>query len=41
MKTNRVLRVPSLAAFVQEIPPVNGKPAVVRLNASESFVPDG
>jgi hypothetical protein len=41
MKTNRVLRVPSLAAFVQEIPPVNGKPAVVRLNATESFVPNG
>lgn len=41
MKQNRVLRVPSLAAFVQEIPPVNGKPAVVRLNAVESFLPNG
>ncbi|MCC6190656.1 MAG: hypothetical protein IT318_16625 [Anaerolineales bacterium] len=44
MKTNRILRVPSLAAFVQEIPPVKGTPAaaaVVRLNASESFVPNG
>lgn len=38
MKPNRIIRVPSLAAFVQEIPPVNGKPAVVRLNATESFV---
>ncbi len=43
MKTNRTrcVRVPSLAAFVQEIPPVNGKPAVVRLNATESFLPNG
>jgi len=41
MKPTRVLRVPSLSAFVQEIPPVNGKPAVVRLNAVESFLPNG
>ena len=41
MKPTRVLRVPSLAAFVQEIPPVNGRPAVVRLNAVESFLPNG
>ena len=41
MKPTRVLRVPSLAAFVQEIPPVNGKAAVVRLNAVESFLPNG
>ena len=41
MKPTRVLRVPSLAAFVQEIPPVNGKPAVVRLNAVESFLQGG
>jgi hypothetical protein len=41
MKPTRILRVPSLAAFVQEIPPVNGKPAVVRLNATESFLPNG
>ena len=41
MKTTRVLRVPSLAAFVQEIPPLNSKPAVVRLNAVESFLPNG
>jgi hypothetical protein len=41
MKPTRVLRVPSLAAFVQEIPPANGKPSVVRLNAVESFLPNG
>ena len=41
MKPTRILRVPSLAAFVLEIPPVNGKPAVVRLNATESFLPKG
>jgi hypothetical protein len=41
MKPTRILRVPTLAAFVQEIPPVNGKPAVVRLNAVESFLPNG
>ena len=41
MKPTRILRVPSLATFVQEIPPVNGKPAVVRLNATESFLPNG
>jgi len=41
MKPTRILRVPSLAAFVLEIPPVNGKPAVVRLNATESFLPNG
>ena len=41
MKPTRVLRVPSLSAFVQEIPPVNGRPAVVRLNAVESFLPNG
>jgi hypothetical protein len=42
MKPMRVLRVPSLAAFVLEIPPpVNGKAAVVRLNVTESFLPNG
>ena len=41
MKTNRVLRVPSLAAFTQEVPPANGKQAVVRLTATESFLPLG
>ncbi len=41
MRPTRILRVPSLAAFIQEIPPVNGKPTVVRLNAVESFLPNG
>ncbi len=39
MKNNHVIRVPSLAAFVREVPPINGKAAVVRLAASESFLP--
>lgn len=39
MKHNRVIRVPSLAAFLREMPPVNGKPTVVRISASEATLP--
>ena len=41
MKSNRVLRVPSLSAFTLEIPPANSKSAIVRLTATESFLPPG
>jgi hypothetical protein len=44
VKPTRVLRVPSLAAFVREIPPAGDTPAaaaVVRLNAVETFLPNG
>jgi hypothetical protein len=39
MNNSRIVRVPSLAAFMQEVPPADGKPAVVRLAASESALP--
>jgi hypothetical protein len=39
MKPNRVIRVPSLAAFVTEAPPTPMGEAIVRLAASESFLP--
>lgn len=39
MKNHRIIRVPSLAAFVKEVPPINGKAAVVRLAAAEAFLP--
>jgi|CXWL01.1.fsa_nt_gi hypothetical protein len=39
MKPNRVIRVPSLTAFVKEAPPVPLGEAVVRIAASESFLP--
>ena len=39
MKHNRVIRVPSLAAFVKEAPPTPAGMVVVRLAASESFLP--
>lgn len=39
MKHNRVIRVPSLAAFVKELPPTPAGAIVVRIAASESFLP--
>lgn len=39
MKHNRVIRVPSLAAFVKELPPTPAGATVVRIAASESFLP--